>query len=369
MSIRLIRQWMRGYVYSGEQLVAIGMKQMSYGNGRTLSMSYDNRLRLTQWSVPGVMGWNYAYNNFNENTGRVTYAQNLYDATLDRSYHYDHLGRLDDVHTGAEARAALQGQGATPDGPYSHHYWYDRFGNMEYRVGWGGSFPSYLEQSLSYTNNRLNTNPFNGVPMQYDAAGNLTNDGQQSFSYDATGQQTYASGLGAGGSAPTFIDDPLKNPENPESFKIKLIHLTQLREAVNGLRVRAGLAAVTNWNPDPNPGQNVTTVKAEHIRQLRIKLEEALNALHLPVGGYEHPTLTENESPIHAVDFQELRQKIKDAWTTLADSAVYQYYDGDRLRVKKTEGGATTYYLRSTVLGGQVVAELGASGNWTRGYV
>src|SRR5207302_7473346 len=47
-----------------------------------------------------------------------------------------------------------------------------------------------------------------------------------------------------------------------------------------------------------------------------------------------------------------------------------QYYDGDGLRVKKTENGTTTtWYLRSTVLGGQVIAEINGSGNWTRGYV
>jgi len=46
-----------------------------------------------------------------------------------------------------------------------------------------------------------------------------------------------------------------------------------------------------------------------------------------------------------------------------------QSYDGDGLRVKKTENGTTTtYYVRSTVLGGQVVAEIDGSGNW-RGYV
>jgi RHS repeat-associated protein len=351
------------------------IKGMNYGDGRALSTAYDNRMRPTTWNVPGVMGWSYAYNNFGENTGRVTFAQSLNDATLDRSYHYDQVGRLDDVHTGAEARAALQDQGATPDGPYSHHYWYDPFGNMGFRVGWGGSFGGYLEQSLSFTNNRLNTNPFSGIPMQYDGAGNLTNDGNQSYSYDATGQQTYASGLGAGGSAPAFTDDPLKNPENPESFKIKLIHLTQLREAVNGLRVRAGLPPITNWNPDANPEQNVTMVKAEHIRQLRTKLEEALNALHLPVGSYEHLTLTENSSPIYAVDFQELRQKIKDAWTALAStSSLTQAYDGDGLRVKKTEYGWSTLYLRSSVLGGQVISEVGVSASggtaaWQRGYV
>jgi RHS repeat-associated protein len=52
-----------------------------------------------------------------------------------------------------------------------------------------------------------------------------------------------------------------------------------------------------------------------------------------------------------------------------------QAYDGDGLRVKKSEyGGANSLlYLRSTVLGGQVVAEVGedAAGawQWRRGYV
>src|ERR1041384_1887221 len=46
-----------------------------------------------------------------------------------------------------------------------------------------------------------------------------------------------------------------------------------------------------------------------------------------------------------------------------------QAYDGDALRIRKTENLYTTYYLRSTVLGGKIVAELDANGNWTRGYV
>lgn len=45
------------------------------------------------------------------------------------------------------------------------------------------------------------------------------------------------------------------------------------------------------------------------------------------------------------------------------------WYDGDALRVKKTEQGVTTYYVRSSMLGGQVVAEINASGGWQRGYV
>jgi RHS repeat-associated protein len=46
-----------------------------------------------------------------------------------------------------------------------------------------------------------------------------------------------------------------------------------------------------------------------------------------------------------------------------------QYYDGDGLRVKKSDAGTATLYLRSSVLGGQVVAELSGAGSWQRGYV
>jgi hypothetical protein len=35
---------------------AFGLKQMQYNNGRTLSLQYDNRMRVSQWNIPGVMG-------------------------------------------------------------------------------------------------------------------------------------------------------------------------------------------------------------------------------------------------------------------------------------------------------------------------
>jgi YD repeat-containing protein len=47
------------------------------------------------------------------------------------------------------------------------------------------------------------------------------------------------------------------------------------------------------------------------------------------------------------------------------DDTVYH----DRLRVKKVESATTTYYLRSSVLGRQVISEINASGVFQRGYV
>ncbi|HET8669063.1 MAG TPA: RHS repeat-associated core domain-containing protein, partial [Candidatus Saccharimonadales bacterium] len=216
---------------------AFGLKQMAYNNGRTLSLQYDNRMRLTQWNIPNVMGWNYAYQYFGENTGRVTYAQNMNDPTLDRSYHYDHVGRLQSAYTGSSARAHVEiGSNWLSDGPYAQQdNVYDVWGNTLSRTGWGGTNPQY---GAGYTNNKMNT-------MVYDAKGNLKDaGGGWTFTYDATGQQA-----------------------------------------------------------------------------------------------------------------------------TSAVGNVQMFYDGDRLRGKKNENGVITYYLRSSVLGGQVVAELTSAGAWSRGYV
>jgi len=131
-----------------------------------------------------VMGWNYKYHYFNENTGRVVYAQNLNDPTLDRSCDYDHVGRAVHFTSGSNTRHHT-GQGGTPlnDGPYSQSYGFDVWGNRTSMEGWGGIG---RVETASYTNNRRNG-------FTYDATGNLTNDQGQTFTYDATGQQATAS--------------------------------------------------------------------------------------------------------------------------------------------------------------------------------
>ncbi|HJT64840.1 MAG TPA: S8 family serine peptidase [Pyrinomonadaceae bacterium] len=169
-----------------------GIKSMAYGNGRGLSVTYDNRLRPTRWNFGTTQDYKYFYDYLNEHTGRVTYAQNMNNGQLDRSYEYDHVGRLAYAHTGAEARAhAYSGQWGTMDGPYSLGFDYDAWGNMTHRYGWGGEVQggsagqaSDLFYSYGSTNQRTG--------FVYDAAGNLTFDGGQHFEYDATGQQTKA---------------------------------------------------------------------------------------------------------------------------------------------------------------------------------
>ncbi|MFL6257525.1 MAG: RHS repeat domain-containing protein [Pyrinomonadaceae bacterium] len=169
--------------------------------------------------MPGVLGYKYYYDDFNEHTGRVTFAQHItgqnpaLDRTqtssgLDRSYEYDHLGRLAVSHAGAEARAhAFSGQWGVWDGHYSQGYDYDAWGNMTHRYGWGGDvlngappnlqtpptsadlYYSYATGSNGVVNNRR------AAPFVYDNAGNLTSDGVQNFTYDVQGNQVTASVL------------------------------------------------------------------------------------------------------------------------------------------------------------------------------
>jgi RHS repeat-associated protein len=242
---------------SGLQYRASGaLKHLLYGNGLRLGLDYDSRLRMSRWNVTrpdnvSVLGSAYSYHHFGEQSLRVTFAESLTggngstlaaDRTLDRSYDYDHVGRLSVSTTGSNARHHV-GWGGTPthDGPYSQLYVYDLWGNLTQRVGWGGENPSY---AATFSGNRMQYNTANGWTMQHDAAGNQTFDGGQHYSYDATGQQAFAS-----------------------------LYTTE------------------------------------------------------------------------------------------------QGYDGDRLRVRRSENWAATYYVRSSVLGGQVVAEVTSGGGWQRGYV
>lgn len=221
--------------------------------------------------------------------------------------------------------------------------------------------------------------PMTQRQMQYDAAGNLTKDtytGHGNRSYDAENRMTASAGIspavyfydgdgrrvkrivgstetwqvyGIGGEliaeyaansspatpqkeygyrngqllvtatagTPDWGPPPSYTPpfELVPGLEIKLEHLTELRTAVNQLRQHAGLPNF-NFTVDPIPVRYETTVKADHIRQLRTALEQARTQLGLPIGGYVHPTLTENQSWIHAIDFQEIRNQIANAWNS-----------------------------------------------------
>jgi RHS repeat-associated protein len=109
---------------------------------------------------------------------------------------------------------------------------------------------------------------------------------------------------------------------------IKLEHLTELRTAVNQLRSHAGLAAAS-FPVDPSPERYVTTVKADHILQLRSALEGARLQLGLSTG-YAHPGLHATDF-IFAIDFQELRDQILSAWNSGGTAGGIEWLVADQL--------------------------------------
>ena len=81
--------------------------------------------------------------------------------------------------------------------------------------------------------------------------------------------------------------------------RVKAVHLSELRAAVNAVRALAGLTAATFGAAGPG-----TTIEALHVTELRVALDAALTALSRPSGGYT--TGAAAGFVIRAVHFQEL---------------------------------------------------------------
>lgn len=150
------------------------LKSLTYGNSKTLSMGYDNRMLPTSYEVPGVLKKSYQRNN----DGSVQFTQDQLTANskFDRSYSYDHVGRVTTALTGQEAR----GGAATNDRPYNESLTYDAFDNLTTlaRLHWDrddGNGPN------TFSNNRM-------TAFTYDADGRVTLGSTGYFTYDAAGQ-------------------------------------------------------------------------------------------------------------------------------------------------------------------------------------
>jgi hypothetical protein len=100
-----------------------------------------------------------------------------------------------------------------------------------------------------------------------------------------------------------FADDPLN--ANGVRTTIRAAHFTQLREAVNSVRIAAGLLAF-NWaTQQPQVGG---VIYASHLNDLRANLAEALNRLGLPPPKFSAIT---KGSPVTSDPVQQLRDLIK----------------------------------------------------------
>ena len=142
-----------------------------------------------------------------------------------------------------------------------------------------------------------------GTPAAVQAATTyaLTATDASGDSATLTFRLTVESGGGPG--TRVFTDPTLTPGETP----IKAVHFAELREAVNALRSRCGLASAAWTDPVLTPG--VTPVRTVHLAELRTGLTAAYRACGLtPV-----PTFTDvvrAGTPIRALHITELRAAV-----------------------------------------------------------
>ena len=133
---------------------------MTYGNTVSESTSYNSRLEPTSYTLSNVsytntnvypnqsftsMGWTYDYYA----DGRVNHA---YDGTWnfwDRSYSYDHVGRLQEADTNRVAHG-LSWDWSHPD-PYKQTSTYDVWNNLKRN---GYTYSRAQNDFATYANNR-----------------------------------------------------------------------------------------------------------------------------------------------------------------------------------------------------------------------
>lgn len=100
----------------------------------------------------------------------------------------------------------------------------------------------------------------------------------------------------------TFSDDPLISGVT----LVKLLHLAELRAAIDEVRSRAGLAAFS-WSALPPAG---ATINASHLIELRTAASPAFSAMGESTV-FTDPTLTAGVTPIRAIHMQELRDRLR----------------------------------------------------------
>jgi YD repeat-containing protein len=150
------------------------LKSLVYGNSKTLSIGYNNRLMPSSYEVPGILKKSYQRNN--DGSIQFTQDQLVTNSKFDRSYTYDHMGRVSTALTGAEAR----GGGPTNDRPYKDSLAYDALGHLTTldRLHWDRA-DGFGPQT--FVNNRVSG-------WIYDADGRLTSGSTGYFTYDAAGR-------------------------------------------------------------------------------------------------------------------------------------------------------------------------------------
>ena len=159
---------------------AFELTGLTYGNGMTTTLSYTpERLQLNSLNHKNSSGTSmfqltYGYTQNGGNNGQITSVANPAQVGQSVNYVYDALGRL----------SSAISIGSTSYPKWGLSWVYDRYGNRASEsIAAGCVAPMTCPTnsvSISVTTNRITGSPYN-----YDANGNMTNDGSNILTYDA----------------------------------------------------------------------------------------------------------------------------------------------------------------------------------------
>ena len=101
-----------------------------------------------------------------------------------------------------------------------------------------------------------------------------------------------------------FTDDPLI----PQATRIKAVHLTELRQAVNAIRAAAGLPPATFTDPTVTAA---TGIKAVHLAELRAALNQARAPLGLSAVAFTDAAVIPAATRVKAAHLTEIRNGVR----------------------------------------------------------
>ncbi len=320
-------------------------------NAQTGLLDNQTVVRGTDTAHP-LLDLSYDYTNASgKRTGQLAKILNNRNHQKDRGYSYDALGRLVQA-TGGPSAAVL----------WIQTYSYDRYGNRLTVSANGQS--AKLDDKLKLVKpsdpkvdlptdllakNDLNSAALSGNSTARDSSEPVS-DSPSTLRRASADNRVRSTGNPAVPDAPpTFTDDPL----TAGVTTIQGVHITELRDAINGLRLRAGLGTAT-WAESITSG---VTIKFSHITEMRTGLEEARAALGLSPTTYTDPGLSAGYT-IKVAHIQELRDSLKAAWNTSSqiprDGHASLSYDvaGNRITTSGFEYDKAGNQVRALVPGG-----------------
>lgn len=158
------------------------LKGLNYGNGLSLSLTYTAATAPDEFKVSGAstLMW-LKYSRYDD--GMLKSLEDKLHHQSDRSYRYDHAGRLEEAFSGTQALSFVK-PAPSNTVPYWQKYEYDVWGNTTKREN------QYWTQEDTYTanfdthNRRYNEN---GPLDAHDAEGNVVADLTATYTYDAAG--------------------------------------------------------------------------------------------------------------------------------------------------------------------------------------